>query len=64
MWSEASFLLIYPAFVIPQGKDWRFSNILKKGFANTNAIISCKGLLRRQHSVLPKRINKAECQIV
>lgn len=30
-WSEASFLLIYPAFVIPQGKDWRFSNILKKG---------------------------------
>lgn len=29
-WSEASFLLIYPAFVIPQGKDWRFSNILKK----------------------------------
>lgn len=30
-WLEASFLPIYPTFVIPQGKDWGFSNILKKG---------------------------------
>lgn len=58
-----------PAFlfiqlVIPQGEDWRFSNILEKRIANTNAIVSHKGTLRRQHSALPKTQNKAGCKII
>lgn len=59
-----------PAFlfiqlVIPQGKDWRFSNILKQRIANTNAIVSRRGTLRRQHlEVLPKTQNKAGRKII
>lgn len=58
-----------PAFlfiqlVIPQGEDWRFSNILEKRIANTNAIVSHKGTLRRQHPALPKMQNKAGCKII
>lgn len=63
-WSEASFLLIYPAFVIPQGKDWRFSNILKKGLPIQMQLLLVKGTLRRQYSMLPKRKNKAECKTI